>query len=392
MCLGQILWNMCARITDVIDWFWQSSFWFPLGYSWEDMPDTSQGIYRTTLKDLYFSFIMSFVLYIFQCIFDQVVVKPLAKKIGLPTIEQKDVFYNDKNKIEEGSNQTVNSEKIPGWTLKESKSLNPKKNTNNAYDVNKEVPVMTEKFGRFSEYCWRALKSTSMIIYGFVIMQNKPWFWQSCHLWHRYPDHSISMDLKIFYLLHISYAWHSLGTTILKRNQHDFWEKFIHHLVTIILLCYTCLCNLFRLTCIFLWIFSLSAVFLVIGKLFKYGNFKEMYHIFICCFTVMSIMLRLFFIPSWLLYSMRVEAIQISEMSPSFHLFSSPIFVLQILSLYWLYGALKLLYKISFYSFKETFSPWWVVHLINSYIVSSHSLLYQVFCNMFTSLSVLRFS
>ena len=100
---------------------------------------------------------------------------------------------------------------------------------------------------KFTESFWRFAFYLSIWIYGLVILYEKPWFWDTIHCWIDYPKHKITNDVYWYYTIELGFYLSLLVTQFFDIKRKDFWQMFIHHIVTISLLMFSYACSFTRL-------------------------------------------------------------------------------------------------------------------------------------------------
>lgn len=200
------------------------------------------------------------------------------------------------------------------------------------------------KLDKFCESAWKALFYTSMYIYAWVILWDKSWFWDITHCWHGYPFHHLTTDVWLYYMVELAFYWSLLISQFFDVQRSDFKEMFAHHLATIALLSLSWMCNLFRVGTLVLWVHDCADIFLESAKMFKYAGLEAISNALFYGFAISWMVTRLGYFPSWILYSITVEAPQIIDYFGAYQVFSGLLSVLLILNLFWAYFIFKVAY------------------------------------------------
>ena len=108
-------------------------------------------------------------------------------------------------------------------------------------------------------------------------------------------------DIWWYYMLSASFYWALLFSSFEDIKRKDFWEMFIHHIVTILLLVLSWTCNLVRVGTLVLVIHDCADVFLETAKMMKYIKWQRTCDTLFGLFTVTWIITRLIIYPFWLL-------------------------------------------------------------------------------------------
>ena len=104
------------------------------------------------------------------------------------------------------------------------------------------------------------------------------------------------------------------------------------------------MCNLFRVGTLVLWVHDCADVFLESAKMFKYAGRETLSDLLFYGFAVSWMVTRLGYFPSWILYSITVEAGQFLDYFGAYNVFSLLLSILLILNLFWAYFIFKVAY------------------------------------------------
>lgn len=154
----------------------------------------------------------------------------------------------------------------------------------------------------------------------------------------------------------MSFYWALVVSQFFDIKRKDFWQMFIHHIITLMLLSFSWVCNLHRVGSLVLVIHDCADIFLEAAKITKYANYQKLCDGIFALFTVIWIVSRLGFYPR-IIYSSSVEAPQILPMFPAYYIFNSLLILLLCLHIAWTYLILKIAHdslksgKVSGFSF-----------------------------------------
>lgn len=116
---------------------------------------------------------------------------------------------------------------------------------------------------------------------------------------------------------------------------------FVHHIVTLLLLSLSWICNLHRVGSLVLVVHDCADIFLEAAKITKYANYQKLCDAIFAFFTLIWIVTRLGFYPR-IIYSSSVEAPRILPMFPAYYIFNSLLILLLCLHVAWTYMILKI--------------------------------------------------
>jgi len=197
---------------------------------------------------------------------------------------------------------------------------------------------------KFRETCWRWTFYLSAHIMGIYLLWDKPWLWNIRECFYDYPNHFLDNDIWWYYMIELSFYWSLTISQFVEVKRKDFWEMFIHHIVTNFLLMFSWTCHFTRIGSLVLLLHDCADHWLEAAKLAKYTKFQKTCDALFAIFTIVWISTRLGAYPNWILYACSVEAGQILEMWPVYYIFNTWLATLLVLHLFWTYFMLKIVY------------------------------------------------
>lgn len=324
----------CFR--NISDQFWDQTFWLPQGTTWadfENQPDYAQ------THELAIPVKCALVALLGRVLLQRFVIQPVGRWVGL-----KDRIPRPKHHdILEAIYQASKPKKMPSTSmLSEQVGLSEQDILQWFLDRAKyDKPTRMDKF---CESSWKSMVYVSLYAYGTCVLWDKPWFWNILECWHRYPQHSISIGIWAYYMAEMTYYWSLLISQFFDIKRSDFWEMFVHHIATILLLSLSWVCNFVRIGTLVMWVHDLSDVFLESAKMFRYAGRESIAHFCFYCFALSWMITRLGLLPSWILYSVVIECVQILPIFGAHQVFSALLSCLLVLHLFWAYYIFKVAY------------------------------------------------
>jgi hypothetical protein len=155
---------------------------------------------------------------------------------------------------------------------------------------------------------------------------------------------SISNDIWWYYMVSMAFYWSLTASQFFDVRRKDFWQMFAHHMITILLIALSWVCNLHRVGSLVLLVHDCADIFLEAAKITKYANYQKVCDIIFAVFTVVWISTRLGLYPR-ILYSTTVEAPQILPMFPAYYIFNSLLVLLLLLHIGWTYLIIQIAIK-----------------------------------------------
>lgn len=282
--------------------FWDERFWCPPGVKWSDFgPDNPQ------FNDIYYSFVTAGILMLFRFLLEIALFRPFGRYMC--------------NKGERHGGDSIKS-----------KRLN-----------DKTVLKIGEGMWRLSFYSFSA-------IYGwFFVLWSKPYLHDTTQALYNYPHHPVTNDEWWLYNIELGFYVSLVITQIIDTKRKDFWQMFIHHIVTIILIVLSWACNFHRIGVLVMVIHDVADIPLEGAKLAKYCQLQRLADIIFAIFTVTWIYSRCYLLPTRVIYYTAHEALSIVPIFPAYYIFNLLICSLQLLHILWTW----LIMRIVFYALKN---------------------------------------
>lgn len=142
-------------------------------------------------------------------------------------------------------------------------------------------------------------------------------------------------------MISLAFYWSLTFSQFCDNKRKDFWQMFIHHVITLLLISLSWVCNLHRVGSLVLLVHDCADIFLEAAKFLKYANLQKACDIVFGVFTILWIVTRLGLFPR-IIYSTTVEAPSILPMYPVYYIFNSLLIMLLGLHLIWTYMILQI--------------------------------------------------
>jgi sphingoid base N-palmitoyltransferase len=144
-------------------------------------------------------------------------------------------------------------------------------------------------------------------------------------------------------MMNLTFYWSLLVTQFFHTKRKDFWEMFLHHIVTVPLIAFSWVCNIHRIGSLIMISLDAAEFFLESAKSFKYTKQKKFSNIGFIIFTIVWIITRLIVFPK-LFYITTFETHLPAY--PAYYFLNSLLLILLILNIYWTYFILKIIHKV----------------------------------------------
>jgi len=291
-----IIKNMDSVLTRFKDWFWNSDFWLPHGFTWEDIK-SKDGYNRPQLSDLYIIPFLTIALLIVRYIFENYIAFHFCKMIGIRS-RNDDIVKNDIcNQIFAGGTKNPNMGRLKeiaeqtGWSTHQVSSWFRKKRK-------------TSLMGKATESCWRCLVYTVFFAYGCYVLFKTDWFWDTKKWLVGYISHqSITQEMKWYYYMELSFYVSLLISQFTDTKRKDFFQLFVHHILTIILIIGSYIIAHFRFGAIIMLLHDSSDYWLEGAKIANYAKTQKLCDILFVVFAVTFFLSRWVYFPFWVMWT-----------------------------------------------------------------------------------------
>lgn len=158
-----------------------------------------------------------------------------------------------------------------------------------------------------------------------------------------WPFQIQTSEVRWYYFISFGHYIHLFVTQFFEPKRKDWWEMFIHHLVTMALLFFSYIVSFLRIGVVVLLCHDVSDVMLELAKLFNYLKLGTL------CDTTFTLFAVTFFLGRLVLYPWRVIYVALGYANEQvgvwkgFYIFVIWLFMLQILHVFWFYTIVKMI-------------------------------------------------
>eukprot|EP00090_Calanus_glacialis_P046438 TRINITY_DN9121_c0_g1_i10.p2 TRINITY_DN9121_c0_g1~~TRINITY_DN9121_c0_g1_i10.p2 ORF type:complete len:187 (-),score=52.85 TRINITY_DN9121_c0_g1_i10:220-780(-) len=152
-------------------------------------------------------------------------------------------------------------------------------------------------------------------------------------------------DVWWYYMLELSFYWSLTISQFFDVKRKDFWEMFIHHNTTIALMMFSWSAHFTRMGTLVMIIHDCADHLLELAKLFRYASYRKTCDAVFVIFSIVWVITRCGFYPTWILYSTLYDAAGFIEFFPAYYIFNSLLVTLQLLHILWTYFLFKAIHK-----------------------------------------------
>ncbi|KAF4528581.1 hypothetical protein B566_EDAN015801 [Ephemera danica] len=300
--------------------FWTRHVWLPPNTTWADM-EKNDIIQHTVPSDLIYPLPMALVLLVVRFIVEKYWFSPLGLVLGIKNSKPK---------------------RVPPNAVLESayKKLKGPNKHKEILGLSKQVDLTERQIES-----WRCFYYTLAFFGGLYIVWDKPWLWDINKCWYSYPHQNLTNDVWWYYMFSMSFYWSLTMSQFFDVKRKDFWQMFVHHMATIMLMAFSWMCNLTRIGTLVLVVHDCGDILLEAAKSAKYANYQRTCDLFFIFFTALWLITRLGIYPFWIIYSTSIEAPTIVEMFPAYYIFNSLLLLLLVLHIFWTYLIMRIVYN-----------------------------------------------
>ncbi|XP_029652332.1 ceramide synthase 5-like [Octopus sinensis] len=325
----------------ILQIFWHEKFWLPVGTSWTDLESHEKNVYYPRAADMSLAVLVAVVFLAFRYCYESLIIVPIGRYLGIrehqrkvshnPVLEQ--VYRKNKASIDDTQMKhliketSMNSQHIKKWMRM------------------RRLQDAPSTMLKFRECSWHLLFYTSACIYGIIILWDKHWVWHTEDCWRGWPNHNVGTDLYYYYLFELAFYGSLILSLLMDIKRKDLKVMIIHHVATIILLSMSWFLNFVRIGSLTLIVHDIVDPSLVAAKMAKYSKKQTLCEIVFGVFAALWMISRLGIYPFWVLRSVYFEIHDHVASFPSFIVFASLLFILQILHIVWTYMIIRIAFQ-----------------------------------------------
>ncbi|GAB6030566.1 hypothetical protein CHUAL_007429 [Chamberlinius hualienensis] len=285
------------------EWFWNPDVWLPPNITWTDLKDTEDVKYAKFV-DVYYAFPMAVFFSILRIALERFVYVPFGMTLGLKVSKPKKIPINELLETAFKANGRIDYKQIQGLAKKLQWS---DRQVERWFRLRKQTNKPNTLI-KFAESSWRFSYYLGILVYGVVYLWDKPWLWESSHCWYGYPHHTTDLGTWWYYQFQMGFYLSLLVFQFFDAKRKDFWQMFVHHIVTLVLLTFSWACNMTRVGTLVMIIHDCADVPLEAAKMAKYVNKQRLCDAIFGFFTLTWFVTRLGLYPYKVVYSSLVTA------------------------------------------------------------------------------------
>lgn len=320
--------------------FWTPLVWLPPNTTWDDIaPGSRPDVNHADYRDLIWPLPMAVAVILLRYSLERFWLAPIGKSLGIRSSRPKKAATNPILEAAYTKKSRLNHKTLVALT----KQVDLTERQIERWWRLRRAQDKPSTLIKFCENSWRCIYYTYSFMYGVIVLWDKSWFWDIKNCWYGYPHQSVESGIWWYYMISMSFYWSLTASQFLDVKRKDFWQMFIHHVVTLLLLALSWVCNLHRVGSLVLVVHDCADIFLEGTKIMKYANYQKVCDTMLVIFTIVWIITRLGYYPR-IIYSSSVEAPRILPMFPAYYIFNSLLILLLVLHIIWTYFILQVAY------------------------------------------------
>ncbi|KAL1123364.1 hypothetical protein AAG570_002449 [Ranatra chinensis] len=325
----------------LLDNFWHTDIWLPPNVTWADL-EPNDKVQYADYKDLCIPLPMALCLLVLRYFLEKYWFSPFGTYLGIKNTKLKRAPPNEL--LEKAFKQ--NSRMKYKEVISIAKQLDMSERQIERWLRLRRTQEKPSTLTKFCENSWRCLYYVYSFIFGIICLWDKPWLWDINECWTNYPHQSITRGPWWYYMTSLAFYWSLTVSQFRDVKRKDFWQMFIHHIATIVLMDFSWVCNLHRVGTLVLLVHDCADIFLEAAKMAKYAKYQKVCDTLFAIFTILWIVTRLGIFPFWILYSTTVTAPRtVNTTFPAYYIFNGLLYLLLILHIFWTHLILKIAYQ-----------------------------------------------
>ncbi|XP_065333162.1 ceramide synthase 6 [Cloeon dipterum] len=322
----------------ISDRFWSRHVWLPPNSTWEDV-SKNDVIQHTISTDLIYPIPMALMVLVIRLVCERVMFAPLGVALGLKNVKSKRA---PPNAVLEKAYAKIKGPHTHKLIQGLSKQLDISERQIERWLRLRRSQDRPTTLTKFCESSWRCFYYAISFTYGIYVLHDKVWFKDINHCWYNYPHQHLTNDLWWYYMTNMAFYWSLTFSQFFDVKRKDFWQMFVHHIATLLLMSFSWVCNLYRIGSLVIIVHDIADIFLDGAKAAKYANYQRICDCIFALFTCVWIVSRLIVYPFWIIKATSIEAPTVVEMFPAYYIFNSLLLLLLVLHIGWTYLILRI--------------------------------------------------
>lgn len=342
-------WELLTRVlynrADTLWWFGKE-YHEKYGQVWpHDGEQPPKGYFYPGRPDgVIWALVLAVVITIIRYSFERLVADPLGKWFGLKHhLSGKPAGRNKKLETFIKKNKKPTKEQMKVAALEADMEVKQVE----TWVRRKQRELYPSKLNKFKESSWRCLFYTGAFSYGLHTLIHEDFVYNFNLTYVDFPvgTWAHKNSLYYYYLLEGGFYLSLMVSQLFDTKRKDFWEMFLHHIVTLSLIMGSYWSGNCRLGAVIMALHDVSDIFLEGAKMCVYTGLHKCSAVLIGGFAISFFVARLVYFP-YMIYWFVTEAIDLVKVWPYHTVDTCFLCVLQVLHIYWFTFIMKLLIKV----------------------------------------------
>ncbi|XP_057292775.1 ceramide synthase 5-like isoform X2 [Hydractinia symbiolongicarpus] len=328
----------------ISEWIWTDSFWLPQGYTWKDLEPTP-GVNKPDFYDLYYVPIFAILILCIRYVFERFIATPFCLSLGIA--KHIKVVYEENQICEHvflANTKHPNEKQVQGLA----KQLGWTPHKVNRWFQKRRRSIQVPLLNKASESCWRCVFYFWLFCFGAYTILPTEWFYDTNKWMEGYiRKQDFNMYLRSYYLMELSFYTSLLFSQFIDAKRKDFYQMFLHHIVTIMLIFSSFAINHHRIGVVIMFLHDASDFWLEAAKVFNYAKKQRLCDGLFVMFAISFFITRWIYYPIWVLHAFVFKCVAIIGPWRGHVVECSLLIILQILHIYWGSLILHMVYKLA---------------------------------------------
>lgn len=309
-------------------WLWVERIWLPGHLSWDNFKNSADQKFAQP-QDFITVVPLAMVVFCIRIILERAVAMRIGLWLRLPHASVEPVKKYNPRCIKDGVTAPSAPRRHSGKPTKA-----------------KSAQGKSSILIKFSETFWRFMFYFTMFCYGGYALYDEECVWNREMCWHNFPSgHQLNSKMYWYYMIEMAFYVATTATQFFDVRRKDFWEMFVHHIMTILLMFGSYSMNYTKIGCVILIVHDSADFYLEFAKMGKYANHTATTNIGFLLFTLAFFVSRLLILPFWVIPTIWEEGLRGHGVLSVIYFLFCALLVLQVLHFYWFSHIVRVLYS-----------------------------------------------
>ncbi|RVE49133.1 hypothetical protein evm_006254 [Chilo suppressalis] len=323
----------------LLDAFWNEHVWLPPNTTWEDItPSPDKAVNYTNHTHVWYPIPLAFVFIALRYVFEKHVYGPFGKSLGIKDTRPRKA--PDNPKLEAAYRATPRIRQMTALA----KQLDMSERQVERWFRLRRSQDKPSTLTKFCENLWKMTFYVCNFAFGFYVLWDKEWLWDIDHCYVGYPHHGVTTDVWWYYMISSAFYWSLTISQFWDVRRKDFWQMFVHHIATILLLSFSWVCNLHRIGTLVLLLHDCADIFVEAVKAAKYANYQRLCDTLFLGLIVTWVGTRIGIYPFYIIWSTSIRAPMLLPMFAAYYIFNTLLCLLLALHVVWTWLILQIAY------------------------------------------------